>query len=241
MPGANHLLLLLLPLLLLCMDTTIKDALRALISIHVRRYIDLESPKAWQRRLKARHTLVLVLLGYPNIMCVTNTKGEIWLSGRSCTTLSALLRGHVALKAQQCEALSMQPMACNMHFSQCALLRVPRGYTQWDFRTVRQRVAPSFPQPNIVKSTTGRNRAATRVPLPSTVKFALCMAQIVENPPPLAVLRLLYVSWMQLPFGRHPPPVQMCMCHYIGGTKYASNVNLCSSWFCMDGGMSKHF
>ena len=131
--------------------------------------------------------LVQVLLGDPNIMCVTNTKGEICLSGGSCTALSAPLGGHLALTARGHEALSMLCMACSMHLSQGDLLRTPRRCTQRDIRTVRQRVMPYFPQATIVKSTTGRNRAAAHVPLESIVNFALNMARGIGNPPPSGI------------------------------------------------------
>ena len=75
-------------------------------------------------------------------------------------------------------------MASSMHLSQRALLRMPRRCTQRDLRTVRQRVIPYFPQATIVKSTTGRNRAAAHVPLNSIVHNAISMARVIGNPPP---------------------------------------------------------
>ena len=67
-----------------------------------------------------------VLLGDPNVVCGTNTKGEVCLSGGACTALSGPLGGHLALTAQEHEALSMLRMACSMHLSQRALLRMSR-------------------------------------------------------------------------------------------------------------------
>ena len=96
-------------------------------------------------------------------MCVTNTKREVHLSGRSCTSVSAPLGSHLALTAQEHEGLSMLRMACSMHLFQRALLRMQRRCTKWDLRTVRQRVPPYFPQTTIIKSTTGRNRVAAQL------------------------------------------------------------------------------
>ena len=139
------------------MDSAVNEALRALNTANLRRYTDLQCPKARRRRLKAVQRLVRVLLGDPNVVCGTNTKGEVCLSGGACTALSGPLGGHLALTAQEHEALSMLRMACSMHLSQRALLRMPRRCTQRDPRTVRQRIMPYFPQTTIVKSTTGRN------------------------------------------------------------------------------------
>ena len=99
------------------MDIAVNEALRALNSANVRRYTDLQCPKARRRRLKAVYRLVGVLLGDPNIVCSTNTKGEVWLSGGACTALSGPLGGHLAFTAREHEALSMLRMACNMHLS----------------------------------------------------------------------------------------------------------------------------
>ena len=71
-----------------------------------------------------------VLLGDPDVVCGTNTKGEVCLSGGACTALSGPLGGHLALTAQEHEALSMLRMACSMHLSQRALLRMPRRCTR---------------------------------------------------------------------------------------------------------------
>ena len=125
-----------------------------------------------------------VPLGDPNVVCGTNTKGEVCLSGGACTALSGPLGGHLALTAQEHEALSMLRMACSMHLSQRALLRMPRRCTQRDLRTVRQRIMPYVP---IVKSTTGRNRAAAHVPLQSIVQNAISMARVIGKPPPSGV------------------------------------------------------
>ena len=78
----------------------------------------------------------------------------------------------------------MLRMACSMHLSQRALLRMPRRCTQRDLRTVRQRVMPYFPQATIVKSTTGRYRAVAHVPLQSIVHNAISMARVIGKPPP---------------------------------------------------------
>ena len=134
------------------MDNAVNEALRVVNSANLRRYTDLQCPKARQRRLKAVQRLVRVLLGDPNIVCGTNTKGEVCLSG----ALSGPLGGHLAFTAQEHEAPSMLRMACSMHLSHRALLRMPRRCTQRDLRTVRQRVMPYFPQATIVKSTMHR-------------------------------------------------------------------------------------
>ena len=97
------------------MDNTVNEALRALNSTNLWRYTDLQCPKARQRRLKAVQRLVRVLLGDPNIVCGTNTKGEVCLSGGSCTALCSPLGGHLAFIAQEHEALSMLRMARSMH------------------------------------------------------------------------------------------------------------------------------
>ena len=154
---------------------------------NLRRYTDLHCPKARRRRLKAGQLLVPGLLGDPNVVCGTNTKGEVCLSGGACTALSGPLGGHLALTAQEHEALSMLRMACSMHLSQRALLRMPRRCTQRDLRTVWQRIMPYFPQTTIVKSTTGRNRAAAHVPLQSIVQNAISMARVIGKPPPSGV------------------------------------------------------
>ena len=134
----------------------------------------------------------------------------------------------------------MLRMACSMHLCQRAPLRMPRRCTQRDLRTVQQRIMPSFPQTTIVKSTTGRNRAAAHVPLQSIVQNAISMARIIGKPP-LVALPLLLFQLMRLPCGRHPLPVQMYGLMYGGGAKYASKVKLWASWFCMDGGDEQAF
>ena len=67
------------------------------------------------------------------------------------TPCSPTLGGHRALTGQKPEALSMLRMACGMHLSRRALLRVPRRCTQRDLRTVQKRVMPYFPQATFVK------------------------------------------------------------------------------------------
>ena len=192
------------------MDDAVNEALRALNSANLRRYTDLQCPKARRRRLKAVQRLVRVLLDDPNILCGTNTKGEVCLSGGACTALSGPLGGHLAFTAQEHEALSMLRMACSMHLSQRPLLRMPRRCTQRDLRTVRQRVMPYFPQATIVKSTTGRNSAAGHVRLQSILQNAISMARVIGNPPPpLVALPLLSFQLMRLPCGRHPQAVRM--------------------------------
>ena len=166
------------------MDNAVNEALRALNTANLRRYTDLQCPKARRRRLKAVQRLVRVLLGDPDVVCGTNTKGEVCLSGGACTALSGPLGGHLALTAQEHEALSMLRMACSMHLSQRALLRMPRRCTQRDLRTVRQRIMPYFPQTTIVKSTTGR---AAHMPLQSIVQNAISMARVIGKPPPSGV------------------------------------------------------
>ena len=128
--------------LLFFMDYAVNEALRALNSAHLRRYTDLQCFKARWRRLKAVQRLVRVLLGDLNIVCGTNTKGEVCLSGGACTTLCGPHDGHPAFTVQEHEALSMLRMACSMHLSQLALLRMPRRCTQRDLRAVRQGVMP---------------------------------------------------------------------------------------------------
>ena len=103
------------------MDSAVNESLWALNTANLRRYTDLQCPKARRRRLKAVQRLVRVLLGDPNVVCGTNTKGEVCLSGGACTALSGPLGGHLALTAQEHEALSMLRMACSMHLSQRAL------------------------------------------------------------------------------------------------------------------------
>ena len=105
--------------------------------------------------------------------------------GRTLPCLAHLVA--ICIPAQEHEALSMLRMACSMHLSQRALLRMPRHCTQRDLRTVRQWVMPYFPQATIVKSTTGRNRAAAHVPLQSIVQNAISMARVMGKPPPSGV------------------------------------------------------
>ena len=86
------------------MDTAVNEALRAPNSANVRRYTELQCRKARRRRLKADQRLVRVLVGNPDIVCGTNTKGEVCLSVGSCTALSAPLGGPVAFTTQEHEA-----------------------------------------------------------------------------------------------------------------------------------------
>ena len=125
--------------------------MRAVNSLNLRRYTNLQCPKAGRWRLKAVQRLVRVLLGYPDLVCGTNTKGQVCLSGGLCTTLFVPLVGRLAFTAREHEALSMLLMACGMHLSQRAILRMPRRCTQRDLRTVRQRIMPYFPQLNYCK------------------------------------------------------------------------------------------
>ena len=180
------------------MDYAVNEALRALNTVNIWRYTDLQVPKARRRRLKAVQWLVRVLLGDPKNVCGTNTKGEVCLSGAACTALSGPLGGHLAFTAQDHEALSMLRMACSMHLSQRALLQMPRRCTQSDLWTVPQRIMPYFPQTSIVKSTTGRNRAAAHVPLQSIVQNAISMAGVIGKPP-LVALPLLLFQLIRLP------------------------------------------
>ena len=78
----------------------------------------------------------------------------------------------------------MLRMACSMHPSQRALLRMPGRCTQRDLRTVWQQIMPYFPQATIIMSTTGRNRVAAHVPLQPIVHNAISMARVFGNPPP---------------------------------------------------------
>ena len=176
------------------MDAAANEAPRALNSANLRRYTELQCPKARRRRLSAVQGLVRVLLGDPNIVWRTNTKGQVCLTGGSCTGLSAPLGGHLAFTAQEHEALSMLRNACSMHVSQRALLQMPRGCTQRDLRTVRQRIMPYFPQATIIRSTTGRNRVAAHVPLQSIVQNAICMARVIGKPRPSGIAHCYHFS-----------------------------------------------
>ena len=110
----------------------------------------------------------------------------------------------------------MLRMACSMHLSQRALLRMPRRCTQRDLRTVRQRIMPYFSQATIVRSTIGSNRAAAHVSLQSIVHNAISIARVIGTPP-LVALPLLSFQLMRLPCGRHPLPVRMYGSMYGGG------------------------
>ena len=226
--------------LLFFMDNAVNEALRGLNTANLRRYTDLQCPKARRRRLKAVQRLVRVLLGDPDVVCGTNTKGEVCLSGGACTALSGPLGGHLALTAQEHEALSMLRMACSMHLSQRALLRMPRRCTQRDLRTVRQRIMPYFPQTTIVKSTTGRNRAAAHVPLQSIVQNAISMARVIGKPPPSGVA-IIVISVDATSLWKASSTRADVWVNVWGGAKYASKVKLWASWFCMDGGDEQAF
>ena len=205
------------------MDNAVNEALRALNTANLRRYTDLQCPKARRRRLKAVQRLVRVLLGDPDVVCGTNTKGEVCLSGGACTALSGPLGGHLAFTAQEHEALSM--------LGRC---------TQRDLRTVRQRIMPYFPQTTIVKSTTGRNRAAAHVPLQSIVQNAISMARVIGKPPPSGVA-IIVISVDATSLWKASSTRADVWVNVWGGAKYASKVKLWASWFCMDGGDEQAF
>ena len=219
------------------MDNAVNEAPRSLKSANLRRCTDLQCPKARRWRLKAVQQLVRVLLGAPNIVCGTKTKGEVCFSGGACTALPDLLGGHLAFIAQEHEALSMLRMGCSMHVSRRAFLRMPRRCTQRDLRTVRQRVMPYVPQATIVKSTTRLNRAAAHVLLQSIVHNAISMARVIGKPPPssgvaIAVISVDAPSLWKASSTRADVRVNVWG---GGGAKYASKVKLWASWFCMDG------
>ena len=107
--------------------------------------------------------------------------------------------------------MTMLRLACSMHLSQRALLRMPRRCTPRDLRTVGQRIMPYFPQATIVRSTTSGNRADAHVPLQSILHNAISMAPVIGSPP-LEALPLLSFQWM-----RHPLPVLMYGSMYGGG------------------------
>ena len=224
------------------MDVADNEALRALNSANLRRYTDLQCPKVPRRRLKAVPRLVRILLGDPNIVCGTNTKGEGSLSGGACTAIYGTLGGHLAFKAQEHEALSMLRMACSMHLSRRAFLRMRRRCTQRDLRTIQQRIMPYFPQATIVRSTTGRNRAAAHVPLQLIVHNAIYMARVVGKPPPsgvaIVVISVDVTSLWKASSTRGDVWINVWG---GGGAKYASGVKLWASWFCMDGGDEEAF
>ena len=223
------------------MDNAVNEALRALNTANLWRYTDLRCPKVRRRRLQAVQRLVRVLLGDPNVVCGANTKGEVCLSGGACTALSGPLGGHLAFTAQEHEALSMLRMACSMHLSQRALLRMPRRCTQRDLRTVRQRIMPYFPQATIVKSTTGRHRAAAHVPLQSIVQNAISMARVIGKPPPSGVAIVVISVDATSLWKASSTRADVWVNVWGEGAKYASKVKLWASWFCMDGGDEQAF
>ena len=59
------------------MDGAVDEALKALNTANLWRYTDLQCRNARRRRLKAVQRLGRVLLGDPNVVCGTNTKGEV--------------------------------------------------------------------------------------------------------------------------------------------------------------------
>ena len=126
------------------MDIEANEALRALNSANLQRYTDLQCPKNRRLLLKAVQRMVRVLLGDHNMVCGTNTKGGVCLSGGARTALSGPLGGHLAFTAEEHEALSMLRMACSMHLSQRALLRMPRRCTQRDLRSFGNGSCPTF-------------------------------------------------------------------------------------------------
>ena len=179
--------------LLFFIDNAVNEALRALNTANLRRYTDLRCPKARRWRLKAVQRLVGVLLGDRNVVCGTNTKGEVCLSGGACTALSGPLGGHLSFTPQEHEALSMLRMACSMHLSQRALLRMPRRCTQRDLRTVRQRIMPYFPQTTIVKST---KSAIGQLPMclcNQLCKMQYLWPELLGNPSLVVLPLLLYI------------------------------------------------
>ena len=123
---------------------------------------------------------------------------------------------------------------------QQALLRMPRRCTQRDLRTVRQRVMPYFPQATIVKSTTGRNRAAAHVPLQSIVQNAIFMARVIGKSPPSGVA-IIVISVDATSLWKASSTLADVWVNLWGGAKYASKVKLWASWFCMDGGDEQAF
>ena len=94
-----------------------------------------------------------------------------------------------------------------------------------------------FPQGTIVKSTTGRNRAAAHVPLQPIVYNAIYIAGVIGKPPPsgvaIVVISLDATSLWKASSTRADVWVNVWG---GGGAKYASKGKLWASWFCMDGG-----
>ena len=227
--------------LLFFMDNAVNEALRALNSANLRLCTDSQCPKARRRRLKAVQRLVRVLLGDPNIVCGTNTNGEVCLIGGACTALYGPLGGHLAFTTQEHEALGMLRMACSMHLSHRALLRMPRRCTQRDLRAVRQQVMPYFLQAPIVKSTTRRNRAAAHVPLQSIVHNAISMARVIGKPPPSGVAIVVISVDATSLWKASSTRADVWVNVGGGGAKYASKAKLWASWFCMDGRDERNF
>ena len=222
------------------MDIAVNEALRAPNSANLRRDNELQCPNARQQRLKAVHSFDRVLLGHPNIVCGTNTKGEVCLSGGSCTALSAPLGGHLAFAAQEHEALSMLRMACSMHPSQRALLPMPRCCTQQDLRTVWQRIMPYLPQSTIIRSTTGRNRVAAHVPSQSIVNNAIFVPRVLGKPS-LRSVAIVVISVDATSLWKASSTRADVWVNVWGWPKYAPKVKLWASWFCKDGGDEQAF
>ena len=94
---------------------------------------------------------------------------------------------------------------------------------------------PYFPQTTIVKSTTGRNRAAAHVPLQSIVQNAISMARVIGKPPPSGVA-IIVISVDATSLWKASSTRADVWVNVWGGARYASKVKLWASWFCMDGG-----
>ena len=99
---------------------------------------------------------------------------------------------------------------------------------------------PYFPQTTIVKSTTGRNRAAAHVPLQSIVQNAISMARAIGKPPPSGVA-IVVISVDATSLWKASSTRADVWVNVWGGAKYASKVKLWASWFCMDGGDEQAF
>ena len=129
----------------------------------------------------------------------------------------------------------MLHMACIMHLSQRALLRMPRRCTHRDLTTVRQRIMPYFPQATIVRSTTGRNGAAAHVHLQSIVHNAISMARVIAKPHSSGVA-IVVISSDATSLWKASSTRADVWVNVWGGATHASKVKLWASWFCMDGG-----
>ena len=98
------------------MDIAVNEAPRALNSANLRRYTDLQCPKARRPWLMTVQRLVQVLLGDANIVCGTNTKGEVCLSGVSWRAQPSLAHLVAILHSQ---LRSMRPRACYAWHAAC--------------------------------------------------------------------------------------------------------------------------